>query len=85
MNETHAADYRASIEDPAAYFDKEAKKLHWFKPYTKILDTSDKYLHRWFPDGEINLAYNCLDRHVEAGDGHVIAYYEDSAYTGQKR
>ena len=39
-------------------------------------------MHRWFPDGETNLAYNCLDRHVEAGSGHVVAYYEDSAYTG---
>ena len=82
MNEIHDAKYKASIEDPESFFDAEAKKLHWFKPYKTILDKSDQYLHRWFPDGETNLAYNCLDRHVVAGNGHVIAYYEDSAYTG---
>ena len=41
INEKHSAAFRASVEDPAAFFDKEAKKLHWFKPYKTILDTSD--------------------------------------------
>lgn len=50
-----------------------------------MIDDSDKYLHRWFPDGEINIAYNCLDRHVIAGHGDQVAFYEESAYTGKKR
>ena len=81
-NDTHESKFQDSISDPRAFFDKEAKKLHWFKPYTQILDDSHPQMHRWFPDGETNIAYNCLDRHVEAGNGHVVAYYEDSAYTG---
>jgi len=39
-NDTHESLYQESIKDPAAFFDKEAKKLHWFKPYTTVLDTS---------------------------------------------
>lgn len=55
--------------------------MHWHKKYTKIIDDSDQYLHRWFPDGEINIAFNCLDRHVAAGNGDMVAYYEESVYT----
>jgi len=59
--------------------------VHWHKKYTKIIDDSDKYLHRWFPDGEINIAYNCTDRHVKDGHGDLVAFHEDSVYTGLQR
>ena len=49
------------------------------------MDTSDKYMQRWFPDGTTNLAYNCLDRHVKDGYGDRVCFYEDSVYTGKKR
>jgi propionyl-CoA synthetase len=49
------------------------------------LDTSDKYLHRWYPDAEMNICYNCIDRHVEEGRGDNIALSYDSAYTGQQQ
>jgi propionyl-CoA synthetase len=39
-------------------------------------------LHRWFPDGEINICYNAIDRHLLNGHGEDIAYIEDSVYTG---
>ena len=61
--------YKCSITEKAAFFGKLADRVHWHKKYTKIIDDSDKYLHRWFPDGEINIAYNCLDRHVKDGHG----------------
>ena len=85
VNEKHTAAYQESIANPAAFWDTEAKRLWWHKPYTKIIDTSDQYLHRWFPDGETNISYNCLDRHVAAGDGDMVAFIEDSVYTGVKR
>ena len=75
----------ASIADPAAFWDTEGKRIWWHKPYSTIIDTSHKYLHRWFPDGETNISYNCLDKHVANGDGDVVAFIEDSAYTGVKR
>ena len=42
-------------------------------------------MHRWFPDGETNLVYNCLDRHVKDGYGDRVCFYEDSVYTGKKK
>jgi len=54
----------------------------WSKKFTQTIDMSDKYLHRWYPDGEINICYNCIDRHVEAGRGDNVAMFEDSVYTG---
>ena len=71
--------------DPAAYWAKLALNLKWDKPFEQVIDTSDKYLHRWFPDGEINICYNCVDRHVEAGRGDSVCFYEDSVYTGVQK
>lgn len=76
---------KSSFEDKESWFDKLAQRVHWHKKYTKILDASDKYLHRWFPDGEINICYNALDRHILNGDGGRIAFWEESAYTGRKK
>jgi Acetyl-coenzyme A synthetase N-terminus len=61
--------YKSSIEDKPGFFAKLAENVHWHKKFTKVLDDSDQYMHRWFPDGEINITYNCLDRHVNAGHG----------------
>jgi propionyl-CoA synthetase len=47
-----------------------------------VVDTSDQYLHRWYPDGEMNICYNAIDRHVDAGKGDHDALTYDSAYTG---
>lgn len=43
---------------------------------------SDEYLHRWYPDGEMNICYNAVDRHVDDGLGDKTAFIYDSAYTG---
>lgn len=83
-NRVHTAISKEAASDPATFFDKKASDVHWFKKYTKAIDMSDKYLHRWFPDGLINLTYNCVDRHVEAGRGSDVAFYADSAYTNEK-
>ncbi|MET3823876.1 hypothetical protein ABID76_006602 [Burkholderia ambifaria] len=47
--------------------------LSWHKPFTKVLDESDAPFYKWFDDGELNASYNCLDRHVEAGNGERVA------------
>jgi acetyl-CoA synthetase len=75
----------ALLNDPAVYekADKDwkgwwmdqAKELHWFKEPTEDLDDSDPPFYKWYADGKINASYNCLDRHVEAGNGDRVAYH----------
>jgi acetyl-CoA synthetase len=43
--------------------------LSWHKPFSTVLDETNAPFYKWFEDGEINASYNCLDRHVEAGNG----------------
>jgi acetyl-CoA synthetase len=62
-------------EDLEGFWADQARKLSWHKPFTKTLDFSDAPLARWFEDGELNVSYNCLDRHVEAGFGKRIALF----------
>ena len=52
-----------------------ARKLDWIEPFTEVLDWSDPPHARWFADGKLNVSVNCLDRHVEAGNGGRIAFY----------
>ena len=59
--------------------------MHWYRRWDQTIDTTDQYLHRWFKGGMTNIAYNCLDRHVAAGEGDRVCFYEDSAYTGHER
>ncbi len=59
--------YEESLRDPDAFWKKQAARLDWIKPFTKISDVSWKAedLHvRWFEDGALNVAANCVDRHL---------------------
>ncbi|MDW3686946.1 acetate--CoA ligase [Cupriavidus sp. CV2] len=47
--------------------------LTWKAPFSKVLDESNAPFYTWFEDGELNASYNCLDRHVEAGNGKRVA------------
>ena len=64
---------------PKADFDgfwaKQAKRLSWQTEPTQILDWSNPPFAKWFADGTLNAAYNCLDRHIEAGNGDRVAFY----------
>ncbi|HAZ65867.1 MAG TPA: acetyl-coenzyme A synthetase, partial [Opitutae bacterium] len=55
------------------FWSDEAKNLHWFKPWTKVLDESKKPFFKWFVDGKTNLAYNCLDAQIAKGLGDKVA------------
>jgi hypothetical protein len=52
----------------------------WHKKFTKVLDSSNAPLYRWYPDGEINMCYNAIDKHVDRGNGDNVAMIYDSAY-----
>jgi propionyl-CoA synthetase len=77
--------FRASVEDREGFWLRAAEALDWHKAPTKALDSSNPPFYRWFPDGEINVAHNALDRHVDAGRGDQAALIYDSPVTGTKR
>lgn len=54
--------YQKSIDDPQAFWDSEAQRIHWRAPYTQVLDDSRKPFNQWFIGGETNLCYNAVDR-----------------------
>ncbi|UVE94950.1 AMP-binding protein [Dietzia sp. B32] len=80
----YAAAHRLSISDPDAFWLKIAEDIDWTTPPTTAVDGSRPPFYRWFPDGELNTSYNCLDRHVDAGRGDQAAFIYDSAVTGVK-
>ncbi|MDW8335468.1 MAG: acetate--CoA ligase [Tepidimonas sp.] len=75
--------YRALCAEAEADFEgfwaKRARELlHWHKPFTEVLDASNKPFYRWFADGELNASYNCLDRHVGTPVEHKTAIIFES-------
>ena len=67
--------YKEASEDFVAFWAKQARELlTWDKDFTNILEWDLPYA-KWFSDGELNISYNCLDRHVENGKGNKVAYY----------
>jgi acetyl-CoA synthetase len=67
--------YDAARADRLAFWEDQARALTWAKPWTEVLDWSKAPFARWFVDGELNVAYNCVDRHVEAGLGDRVAIH----------
>ncbi|GAA4198120.1 acetate--CoA ligase [Microbacterium oryzae] len=66
--------YERAKADREGFWGEQAQELlHWEKPFTQVLDWSTPPFAKWFADGELNVAYNCLDRHVEAGNGDRVA------------
>jgi len=57
---------REAETDPEKFWGEIASQLHWFKPWDRVLDWDCPWA-KWFSGGEINLSYNCLDRHVLSG------------------
>ena len=55
--------------------DQSRELLHWHTPFTQTLDWTQAPFAKWFADGKLNVAYNCLDRHVEAGNGDRVAIH----------
>jgi len=65
--------YETAKADRLAFWAEQANLLDWHKPFTKTLDWAGAPFAKWFDDGELNVAYNCLDRHVLAGNGDRTA------------
>jgi len=56
--------YRESIDSPETFWPRMANELHWHKKWDQLLDWSNPPFAKWFVGGKINIAYNCLDRHL---------------------
>ncbi|HEY5596057.1 MAG TPA: AMP-binding protein, partial [Candidatus Bipolaricaulota bacterium] len=66
--------YQQSVQDNEGFWAKQAERLVWSKKWNKVRDVDYAKAHiRWFEGGQLNVCYNCLDRHVEAGHGSQIA------------
>jgi len=75
---------RASVTDPEGFWLRAAGAIDWSVAPMRALDSSNPPFYRWFPDGELNVAYNALDRHVQAGRGERAAVIYDSPVTGTR-
>ena len=65
--------YREAEQDRLAFWAEQANRLSWDTPFTDVLDWSESPVAKWFVGGKLNVAYNCVDRHVEAGNGDRVA------------
>ncbi|APG93557.1 acetyl-coenzyme A synthetase (plasmid) [Sinorhizobium americanum] len=70
--------YKESVENPDKFWGKHGKRIEWFKPYTKVKNTSftGKVSIKWFEDGQTNVSYNCIDRHLENHADRVAIIWE---------
>src|SRR5712691_1476816 len=71
----YEAMYERSVKDPNAFWGEQAKRIDWFKPFTKVKNSSfdpHRVSIKWFEDGVTNIAHNCIDRHL-AGRGEQVA------------
>ncbi|WP_417840500.1 acetate--CoA ligase [Terasakiella sp.] len=78
-NEKYLEMYKQSVENPDAFWGEHGKRIDWFKPYTKVKNTSYDTHNvdiRWFEDGTTNVAHNCLDRHLETRGDQVAIIWE---------
>jgi acetyl-CoA synthetase len=67
--------YDEAAADQLAFWDRQARALTWATPWAQTLDWSDAPFAKWFVGGTLNVAYNCVDRHVEAGHGDRVAFH----------
>ena len=79
----YQVNYQQSISNPDAFWGEQGKILDWIKPYTQVKNTSfapGNISIKWYEDGTLNLAANCLDRHLhERGDQTAIIWEGDDA------
>ncbi|MFG3343240.1 acetate--CoA ligase [Glycomyces sp. NPDC048151] len=70
-----AAAYEEAAADRLAFWERQAKRLDWSKDWDRVLDWDNPPFAKWFTGGELNVAANCLDRHVDAGLGDRVAIH----------
>ena len=81
-SELYDAMYEEASNDATrdGFWKKQAERLEWDKFPETILDGSNHPFYKWYPDGQMNICYNAIDRHVKEGRGEQDAIIWDSAY-----
>jgi acetyl-CoA synthetase len=67
--------YERAAQDRLGFWAEAADRLSWAQKWDEVLDWSNPPFAKWFVGGKLNVAYNCVDRHVEAGHGEQVAYH----------
>ena len=84
-----ASAQREALEDPEGFWGKVAigpdHGIPWFREPSATLDASRPPFYRWFPGGEMNTSYACLDHHVQNGRGDTVALVHHSSYYEQPK
>lgn len=70
-----ADEYEKAGRDRLAFWEEKANRLEWTKKWDRVLDWDNPPFAKWFVGGELNVAYNCVDRHVLAGNGDRVAIH----------
>ena len=83
MASSYAATYAQWRGNPSGFWSEAAAGIDWSVAPSVAFDGTRGVYGHWFPDGETNACYNCVDRHVEAGRGEQAALIYDSPVTGQ--
>ena len=77
-NDTYLKWYKESVDSPDAFWAEHGKRIDWSKPFTRVKNTSfeDDVSIKWFEDGETNVSYNCIDRHLASHGDQVAIIWE---------
>ncbi|MEV6099981.1 AMP-binding protein, partial [Nocardia sp. NPDC051981] len=67
--------YARAQADRDGFWAEQARRLYWHQPFTQVLDWDEAPFAKWFADGKLNVAYNCVDRHVLDGHGDRVAIH----------
>ncbi|MBQ0151640.1 MAG: AMP-binding protein [Chryseobacterium sp.] len=76
--------FEKSLNEKENFWQDQASEIKWFKFPTKITSTDENNYTQWFADGELNMCYLCIDKHIEDGYGNQLAVVYDSPVTDQK-
>ena len=87
-NDTYLSMYQQSIDDPDGFWAEHGKRVDWIKPFSKVKNVSfgpGDVSIKWFEDGTLNVAANCLDRHLETRGDQVAIIWEGDDPSVDKR
>ncbi|YAL82287.1 propionyl-CoA synthetase [Dermacoccaceae bacterium W4C1] len=84
-NDAYRDLHQRSLKDPAGFWAEAARDISWVRPPTVTLEESSPPFYRWFADGQLNVCYNALDRHVVAGHADRTALIYDSPVTESRQ
>ena len=78
---SYQKEYRESIENPEAFWSRQAELITWYEKPKSILSQDEKGFYHWFKGGKLNTSYLALDFHVENGRAEQAALIYDSPVT----